>query len=152
MSIRVGTAGWALRRSDFALFASHGSHLERYASRFQCVENNSSFYRAHKKSTYARWAAAVPEDFRFSVKLPKQVTHVKRLTDCASELDRFLDEVSGLDNRLGPLLVQLPPSLNWSESLTIEFFSALRRRFAGLVVCEPRHLSWFRPEPATQLG
>ena len=71
-TIRVGCAGWSLRKEHFELFPATGSHLERYAARFNCVEINSSFYRSHRTATYSRWAEATPHDFRFAVKLPKQ--------------------------------------------------------------------------------
>jgi uncharacterized protein YecE (DUF72 family) len=77
--IRVGTAGWSLRRDEGD--AAGGSRLERYARLFSCVEINSSFYRPHRPATYARWAAAVPAGFRFSLKVPKEITHVRRMID-----------------------------------------------------------------------
>ena len=75
------------------------------------VEINSSFYRPHRPSTYARWAAETPEGFPFAVKLPKEITHKRRLVDVAEPLDRFLAETAALGPKRGPLLVQLPPSL-----------------------------------------
>jgi uncharacterized protein YecE (DUF72 family) len=141
--IRIGTAGWSLSKPSAACFPVTGSSLERYASVFNAVEINSSFYRPHKPETYARWAASVPEDFRFAVKIPKAITHEKRLRDAGGLLDRFLDEAGHLGARLGPLLVQLPPGLNFDESIAGVFFSALRERHHGAVVCEPRHASWF---------
>jgi uncharacterized protein YecE (DUF72 family) len=152
MTIRIGTAGWALRKESADHFPGGGSHLERYSRRFNCVEVNSSFYRSHKKTTWERWSAAVPDDFRFTVKMPKEITHAKRLNDCAIEIERFLVEVNGLGEKLGALLVQLPPSLRWSESLAHEFFASLREHHDGLVACEPRHTSWFRPEATAQLN
>jgi uncharacterized protein YecE (DUF72 family) len=143
---RVGTAGWALPREWHAAFPMDGSHLQRYASRFAAVEINSSFYRAHRRSTYERWGASVPEDFRFAVKLPRAITHEQRLVACDVLLDVFLDEVRGLGDRLGPLLVQLPPSLSFDAGHADEFFADLRLRHPGAVVCEPRHATWFAPD------
>ena len=71
----------------------HGSNLARYAARFAAVEINSSFYRPHRPETYARWADSVPAGFRFAVKLPKSITHEKRLQEFGAELDRFAAEV-----------------------------------------------------------
>jgi uncharacterized protein YecE (DUF72 family) len=71
--IRIGCAGWSLPRVEQERFPAAGSHLERYASVFDAVEINSSFHRPHRPATYARWAAAVPSSFRFSVKLPKTI-------------------------------------------------------------------------------
>jgi len=88
----------------------------------------------------------VPEHFRFAVKVPRLITHERRLQDAREPLLRFLSEVAELGSRLGPLLVQLPPSLAFDEGVAASFFSLLRERFAGPVVCEPRHSSWFAPE------
>ena len=142
----VGCAGWTVPQSYAAHFPLTGSHLERYAAVFAGVEINTSFYRPHQFKTYARWAASVPDHFRFAVKVPKAITHTARLVDSEAALDRFLGECSGLSEKLGPLLVQLPPSLGYNGETVQAFFAALRQRFAGAVVCEPRHLSWFTLE------
>jgi uncharacterized protein YecE (DUF72 family) len=110
------------------------------------VEINSSFYRPHRPATYARWAASVPPGFRFAVKVPREITHGHRLADPEEPLDRFLAECGALGEALGPLLVQLPPSLAFDAVVAGPFFAALRERFAEEVVCEPRHPSWFRPD------
>lgn len=108
------------------------------------VEINSSFYRLHRTTTYERWAASVPESFRFAVKVPKAITHEHRLKNADDLLDRFLSEVSGLGPKLGPLLVQLPPSLRFEDGVADIFLSELRSRVEGPLVCEPRHTSWSR--------
>jgi uncharacterized protein YecE (DUF72 family) len=146
--IYVGCAGWGIPKAHAEHFPAEGSHLERYARRFPAVEINSSFYRPHRPATYARWAASVPDHFRFAVKVPKEITHVHRLDAAAAPaaLDRFLSEAGTLGAKLGPLLVQLPPSLAFDAGAVGAFFTALRQRFAGAVVCEPRHGNWFRPD------
>ena len=125
------------------MFAGEGSHLERYASLFNSVEINSSFKQSHRRVTYERWAATVPEHFRFAVKLPKVITHKSKLVDVVSDLEQFLGEIEGLGNKLGPVLVQLPPKLAFDAAVASWFFTDLRRRFDGEVVLEPRHESWF---------
>ena len=142
---RIGCAGWSLPRAVLAEFPREGSHLQRYAARLNCAEINSSFYRPHQRSTYARWADSVPADFRFSVKLPRAITHDARLRGVAKELDAFLDQASALGNRLGCLLVQLPPSFVFERATVARFLAMLRRRHAGSVAIEPRHASWFTP-------
>jgi uncharacterized protein YecE (DUF72 family) len=144
--IRIGTAGWSIPKEHGAAFPIEGSHLERYAAAFNAVEINSSFYRPHRPATYERWAASVPESFRFAVKVPKAITHERRLKETGDLLDRFLSEVSGLGPKLGPLLVQLPPSLTFEAGTSDVFLRELRSRVAGGIVCEPRHRSWFTPE------
>jgi uncharacterized protein YecE (DUF72 family) len=140
---RIGTAGWSIPKQHAHAFPCTGSHLERYARALPAVEINSSFYRPHRTATYARWAASVPTDFRFAVKVPRAVTHERRLVDAAEPLAPFLDDIAALGLTLGPLLVQLPPSLRYDGTAVERFFGSLRERFAGEVVCEPRHASWF---------
>lgn len=145
-TIRTGCAGWSLRKEHQDLFPEGDSHLERYAQRFTAVEINTSFKSFHQPSTYARWASTVPENFRFSVKMHQQITHEQQLGD-TSLLDRFLDGITRLGDRLGPVLVQTPPSLEFKASMAERFFSALRRKFDGALACEPRHPTWFGEEP-----
>ena len=127
------------------MFAAEGSHLERCASGFRCVEINSSFHRPHMLKTWQRWAACTPEDFRFAVKVPKAITHAARLIDTGGLLVEFLEQVRGLGDKLGPLLVQLPPKQAYDEGVAHEFFTTLRELHGGPVVLEPRHASWFAP-------
>jgi len=141
--IRLGVAGWSVRREHARSFSDIGSHLERYATRFNAVEINSCFYRPHRFATYQRWAATVPPEFRFAVKLPKVITHANRFLDVVAPLERFLGEVSGLGSKLGPVLIQLPPSFAFDEPLARSFFEELRARFDGEAVLEPRHETWF---------
>jgi uncharacterized protein YecE (DUF72 family) len=149
--IRIGTAHWALPVAVQDRFPGDGPHLARYARVFNATEINSSFHRRHRPTTYARWAASVPEHFRFAVKTPKTITHERRLLDAQSLLEVFLDEVAGLGDRLGCLLVQLPPSLAFAEEDVKPFFAALRARHAGDVAVEPRHASWFGVSASTLL-
>lgn len=144
--VHVGCAGWSLPRLLWPQFGAEGTHLQRYATRLAAVEINSSFYRPHQRATYARWAQAVPAHFRFSVKVPRSITHERRLVDCAALLDAFLAQVDGLGARLGCLLVQLPPGLRWDSGAAAAFTALLRARHGGAVALEPRHASWFTPE------
>lgn len=88
----------------------------------------------------------MPENLLFAVKVPKAITHELRLKDADDQLDCFLSEVSGLGPKLGPLLVQLPPSLRFEDGVADSFLTELRARVQGSIVCEPRHASWFTPE------
>ena len=144
--LRIGTAGWGLPRLWRDRFPSEGSYLERYAARFPAVEINSSFYRQHRRAVYERWAAAVPASFRFAVKLPRAISHDQVLVATDVLLEVFLEEATGLGSRLGPLLVQLPPSLAFDAGHVDEFLRTVRRLHAGAVACEPRHESWFGDE------
>jgi uncharacterized protein YecE (DUF72 family) len=141
----VGTAGWQVPSRHRSAFAEDGSHLARYASRFASVEINSCFYRPHAAKIYERWAATVPETFRFAVKCPKVITHDRQLQNARQPLERFLGEVAGLGAKLGPILVQLPPSHEFDRRRVTRFLTLLRTRHAGPIVCEPRHPTWLSP-------
>lgn len=148
--ILVGTAGWSLPTRNKPDFPDTGTHLQRYAARFPAVEINSSFHRPHRRATYERWAANVPEGFRFSAKLPRTITHDLRLFECEHLLRIFLDEVAGLGEKLGVLLIQLPPSLAFEADIAAAFFASIRSLTTAALACEPRHASWFAA-PAEEL-
>lgn len=148
----IGTAGWSIASRYAAEFPASGTHLERYSTRLDCVEINSSFYRPHRPETYRRWAASVPDGFRFAVKVPKTITHEARLAGAEAALDRFLKEIDGLGGKLGVLLVQLPPHLRFDAGTAEGFFRALRERTASHVALEPRHASWFGQEAETLMA
>jgi uncharacterized protein YecE (DUF72 family) len=145
-SVRIGTAGWSIPRAVAERFAGDGSRLARYARVLGCAEINTSFYRSHRPEVYARWAAQTPADFRFAVKLPRTITHDQRLRASRTLLTQFLAEVAGLGDRLGVLLVQLPPSLVFEARPVRTFFGLLASLHDGAVVCEARHASWFEPK------
>ncbi len=107
------------------------------------TEINSSFYRPHRRSTYERWASAVPSNFAFCVKIPKLISHEKRCEDCRGELAQFLDESAGLREKRRLLLLQLPPSFSFEVDRMRSFFALCRSMGAPRIVCEPRHPSWF---------
>ena len=143
---RIGTAGWSLPSAAKEAFETEGSQLERYSSRFPCVEINSSFYRPHRAETYARWAASVPAGFRFAVKAPREITHEARLQDVRARLKALSEQIVGLGRSLGPILVQLPPSLEFNLARTKAFLDDFRQVFQGEAVLEPRHSSWFESD------
>ena len=141
--IRIGTAGWSIPRGVQSRFPAGESHLARYAAVLPAVEINSTFHRPHRAATFERWAASVPRAFRFSVKLPRAITHDQRLRRAAPLLDAFLADLEPLGAKLGCLLVQLPPSLDFDARIARGFFTALRKRFDRGIALEPRHASWF---------
>ena len=138
----IGTAGWNIPRVHRDHFADEGSQLCRYASQLNAAEINTSFYRPHAAAIYQRWADAVPASFRFAVKIPKLITHERVLLRAREPLTRFLGEIAGLGNKLGPLLLQLPPSLAFDSRRAGRFLALLRQLHDGPIVCEPRHVTW----------
>ncbi len=143
--IRIGTAGWSIPRASAHRFAGTGTHLERYARSLRCAEINSSFYRPHAAKTYAKWAGSTPEDFRFAVKMPRAITHERKLGNAREPLVTFLGQTDGLGHKRGPILVQLPPSLAFDAAVATPFFELMRTVYDGPAVCEPRHPTWFSP-------
>jgi uncharacterized protein YecE (DUF72 family) len=139
----IGCAGWTIPKDAAAAFPEAGSHLERYAAVFPVVEINSSFYRPHRPQTYARWAASVPEHFRFSVKLPKTISHEACLRDAEALLEQFAQEVGNLADKLGCVLVQLPPKQEFDAAVAGAFFEQLQTALPSMIACEGRHASWF---------
>jgi uncharacterized protein YecE (DUF72 family) len=141
--VRVGVAGWGNPPAKQTERDPGQTHLSYYAAHFSCVEINSSFYRPHQASTYARWRDETPPHFCFSVKMPRSITHESRLKCCIAEVARFCEAIGHLQPKLGAILVQLPPSLEYDARAVRSFFRNLPRPGHTPVVCEPRHGSWF---------
>jgi uncharacterized protein YecE (DUF72 family) len=148
--LRVGTAGWNVSQGCKGRVGGAGSHLERYARVLNATEINSSFHRLHRRSTYEKWARATPDDFRFSVKVPKSVTHSSQLA--RYELDRFIEECAGLGAKLGVLLVQFAPRKIFVESDAKVLFGALQQKTSAALACEPRHASCSRQRSVPGFG
>ena len=141
--IRIGLAGWSNPPAKRLERHPGQTHLSFYAAHFSCVEINSSFYRTHQSATYARWRDETPAAFRFTVKMPRSITHESHLKHCATEVERFYEGIIALQPKLAAVLVQLPPSLEFSRRTVRTFFNSLPRLRGTKVVCEPRHVSWF---------
>ncbi len=141
---RVGLAGWseAVSRYRSRFPRITGTGLERYASALNLVEVNVSFYRQVRHSTYEGWAAQTPQDFAFSVKMSRSVTHFARLSGNAP-LDPFWESVAGLGDKLKAVLVQLPPSLAFEAEHAAAFFARMRSAFEKTIAVEGRHTTWF---------
>ena len=146
----VGLAGWSEAVSKHrAYFPGSGSGLTRYAATLDLVEVNASFYRAVRAETFASWAEQAPQDFRFSVKINRAVTHAARLSANA-KLEQALEPMLSLGPKLAAVLIQLPPTLATDPERDAAFLDRLRSLYAGMVAWEPRHSSWETPE-ATHL-
>lgn len=148
----IATAAWSIPKTVADRFPAEGSGLSRYAAVFDGVEVNSTFYRRHRQKTFERWAGSVPETFRFAVKLPREMTHERRLRDIDRLFATFMDDIAPLAGKLGPLLCQLPPSLAFHAAEAGDAFAAMRDAFAGTIVIEPRHGSWASPPARAALA
>ncbi len=140
----VGCATWAVgAANDHLLPQVSGGNLARYAARLSAAEVNSSFHREHRPATWGRWARSVGPSFRFSVKLPKSITHERRLVNVEAPLDGFAAGVELLGEKLAVVLVQLPPSLAFDADVFDAFHQRLAERVPVAVALEPRHSTWF---------
>jgi uncharacterized protein YecE (DUF72 family) len=139
----VGTSGWQYKDWRHAFYEGRPQRLwlATYAERFPTVEVNNAFYRLPERSTFEKWCEQVPPGFVVTVKASRYLTHVKRLKDPAEPVARLLDRARGLGDRLGPFLLQLPPTLKAAPDL----LDACLREFPRdvRVAVEPRHESWW---------
>ena len=147
----VGTAGWSIPRAAAFRFEPPGTHLERYSRRLRCAEINSSFHRPHAAAVYAKWRDSTPPDFRFAVKMPRTITHEQKLKDARELFITFVAQTDGLAEKRGPILMQLPPSLSFDDSVVTRFLDVVRTAYTGPMVCEARHATWFSPAVASLL-
>lgn len=142
MALIIGTAGWAIPAQNRRSFPRAGSNLEKYATKLNGVEINSSFWREHRRSTYERWRDSVAEDFRFSVKLSREFTHFGRLKGSKAAFKKWFANVDGLGSKLGVLLIQTPGKLGFSKAQSARFFANLRSHYDGPVALEARNQEW----------
>jgi uncharacterized protein YecE (DUF72 family) len=153
MPVLIGTSGWQYRDWRGVLYPPglpQRVWLEHYASQYATVENNSSFYRLPRPETFAGWRARTPEGFLMAVKASRYLTHIRRLRDPAEPVSRLMRAASGLGDRLGPVLLQLPPNLPADPGALDACLRELAR-FGGpagppAVAVECRHDSWWSDE------
>ena len=147
--IRIGSCAWSFNdwRGVFYPHDLPESHwLEFYAGHFPAVEVDSTFHAAPTEATVRRWVETTPASFRFTCKLPRQITHICRLRDCAAELSSFFRAIELLGPKLHVILVQLPPSLTPADGKHAlrKFLAQLPRDFRFAI--EFRHAGWHRPQ------
>jgi uncharacterized protein YecE (DUF72 family) len=147
--LRIGCSGWSYK--DWGeIFYPKGlqpkDYLKFYSNVFNCVEIDSSFYRIPNQFMINQWRANTPSGFLFSPKLPRKITHDNKLENSESTLVYFYSVMSKLGSKLGPIAVQLPPSIKLSTHLEImkKFLDQLSPDFKHSI--EFRHKSWFTPE------
>lgn len=143
MTLQIGTSGWQYRDWRGRFYPERLAQrdwLRHYAARFDVVEVNNTFYRLPKREAFAAWREASPARFRFALKLSRYLSHVRRLRDPEEPVERFLERATGLGDRRGPLLLQLPPSM----PIDLDRLGATLDRLRGRarVAVEVRHTSW----------
>jgi uncharacterized protein YecE (DUF72 family) len=143
-SIRVGTSGWYYNHWHGLFYpetiAKH-KWFEHYSKQFDTVEINSSYYHFPKPENVKKWYKSSPENFIYAVKANRYITHLKKLRNVEKQLADFLQTVSGLKEKLGPVLFQLPPSLKKDLTLLKDFLSLLDKKIIS--VFEFRNESWY---------
>lgn len=142
--IRIGTSGWVYKHWQNRFYPpalSQKKWLSHYSAHFNTVEINSTFYRLQTKHTFEKWFGDVTDDFVYAVKASRYITHVKRLNIDSVPIDRMLDAATGLRNKLGPVLFQLPPNLKYDRGKLRSFLELLPSGYRFVV--EPRNDSWF---------
>jgi uncharacterized protein YecE (DUF72 family) len=147
--IRIGTSNVVIpgNKTTFPPAFQLKSRLHYYSSIFNTVEINSSFYKVPLRSTYAKWELDVPADFHFSLKLHREITHVKELKGNLDSMDQFIERARGAGKKKGCLLVQFP------GKITIDHFDKIENILGKLASLDPagdwrkavefRHPSWF---------
>jgi len=148
--IHIGCSGWSYKhwREDlYPAALKSADWFNYYATLFDCVEINTSFYHLPKEQTVINWAAKAPPGFLFTPKLSRYITHMKKLRDVEEPLERFFTVFTPLDHLMGPVLVQLPPRLTFHYDAAEAFFHLLRTRYKQHdYVLEVRHDSWLSDE------
>lgn len=147
MGLFVGTSGWQYKDWRGVLYPEGVPQrlwLEEYARRFRTVEVNNAFYRLPAAETFADWRRRTPEGFVMAVKASRYLTHIKRLRDPREPVRRLMTRAEALGDRLGPILLQLPPTLRADPAA----LDACLRCFPASVrvAVEPRHSSWWTAE------
>ena len=120
MGVLIGTSGWQYKDWRGGLYPAGVAQrrwLEHYATQYMTVENNGSFYRLPSRETFEGWRERTPDDFVMAVKASRYLTHVRKLRDPAEPVARLLGAASGLGPKLGPILVQLPPTFQADPGL-----------------------------------
>lgn len=143
-NIRIGTSGWHYNHWQGLFYPAQlpkSKWLEYYAENFDTVEINNTFYQLPKEVSLKRWHKQVPENFIYTVKTNRYITHIKRLKEVSEALERFFERINILAEKLGPILYQLPPSMHKDLNLLASFIKLLPKKQLGIF--EFRHESWY---------
>ncbi|MEJ2739620.1 MAG: DUF72 domain-containing protein [Dehalococcoidia bacterium] len=143
----VGTSGWHYEHWKGRFYPGSlpkSRWLEFYSGKYITVELNNSFYRLPTVETFTKWKNTVPEGFKFAIKVSRFITHIKRLKEVEEPLSKFLSHADYLDDKLGPLLYQLPPNMKYDYHLLERFLSTLPQHYSHIF--EFRHKSWMQDD------
>ncbi len=158
MPVLVGTSGWQYRDWRGGLYpegVAQRRWLEHYATQYVTVENNGTFYRLPSRETFEGWRRRTPDDFVMAVKASRYLTHVRKLRDPAEPVARLLGAAAGLGPKLGPILVQLPPTFQAEPGLLDACLKEFRDAWPAVrgdgpealrIAVEPRHETWWTDE------
>jgi uncharacterized protein YecE (DUF72 family) len=154
--LHIGTSGWSYKHWSGIFYPEYckaDKYLEFYTTKFACVELNSSFYHLPLKSTVTGWMNRTPETFKFCTKLSRLITHQLQLVNAEGALQNFLDVFGGMNKRLGPVLIQLPPGLTYNQSLISNFFNIIKEKYSCFqFAVEVRNKSWINDNFFDLLG
>jgi uncharacterized protein YecE (DUF72 family) len=147
--VRIGACAWSFSDWQGTFYPAElpeSEWLEFYARYFSAVEIDSTFYNVPDENVVRRWVEQTPASFRFSCKLPREITHVCKLRDCTAELNAFLRAVEPLEPKLRVLLIQLPPSFTPKDGRQPlrKFLTQLPKGFRFAI--EFRNPGWHRPQ------
>lgn len=147
---RVGTSGWSYKDwADGVFYPGEiklAKWLEYYATQFDCVELNASFYRMPQEQTVKNWQLRASDRFKFCPKMSRFITQLKKLGDVQEPLDTFFERFDLLKSTLGPVLIQIPPSLGFHRERTEHFFQLLQPHSGYRFALEVRHKTWLSEE------
>lgn len=149
----IGTSGWVYPHWKGRLYPAklpQSRWLEHYATIFDTVELNNPFYRQPTREGFERWRKAVPDDFRYSLKLNRWITHFKRLRIEPESVERSYGTMAGLGEKLAVVLAQLPPRMKFDAERLEDFMKKVSRRRRRHAL-EPRDESWFTDEALAAL-
>ena len=140
--LHVGTMGWSYEFWRGQFYPEDSKNLlTEYAKNFGTVEIDNTFYRIPSRDVVRKWKEETPDDFIFSAKFPRKITHIKMLQDCQEEVAVFIEHMSLMGNKLGPMLIQMPPGFKPEQSGILKDFLAIlpeKYRFA----VEVRNKKW----------
>lgn len=148
--IYIGTSGWSYKHWQDIFYPEEirpEKYLEFYSSGFECVELNSSFYNLPRETTVSGWMRRTPGNFRFCPKISRLITHHLRLAGIEEPVKKFFTVFDAMREKLGPVLIQLPPGLTYDRAVISDFLGLMTEKyFYYRYAVEIRHRSWLNDE------